>query len=160
MTEIYLNKIGNVLVPANESDAEIVRGWRPGEYVKCKASRPNNPRFHRKLMSLFNYGFECWEPKTHLGNIDGSRLVEKHFERFRKDVTIACGHYTLVVNIKGDVRAEADSLSFGKMDADQREALFQKVITYLIRMEILRNQTPEQVDAVIEERVNRLLEYA
>lgn len=153
--EIYLNKIGTVLVPANESDAEIVRGWRQGEYVKCKASRPNNPMFHRKLMSLFNYGFECWEPEW---PVEG--CAQKNFERFRKDVTIACGHYTLVVNIKGDVRAEADSLSFGKMDADQREALFQKVITYLIRMEILRNQTPEQVDAVVEERVSRLLNYA
>lgn len=157
MTELFLLKTPHGLVPSADSDAAIMDKWRTGDLIKCEVSRPRNPQFLRKFFVLLNYAFDSWEPSYNLDTLpSGMRISkdsapEKHFDRFRKDITIACGHYELVVNIKGDVRAEAKSISFASMDEDQFSELYESAITYLIKHAILTNQDRDEVDAVVEQ---------
>lgn len=168
MSVVYLRKVNGGLIPFEDGDWEEFHKWNRNDFLKAEITRPRNYKFLQKFFVLISYGFECWEtPEVNWeGNVAFANFrarnmpaPEKNRERFRKDVTIACGYYDLVINIKGEVRAEAKSISFASMDEDEFESLFNKAINYLIRMQILRNQTNAEVRAVVEERVNNLLAF-
>jgi len=157
MAEMFLQKTPNAcLVATTDEDREILNAWKIGDTIRCKVSKLRNPKFHRKYFALLNYAFEYWEPPESGIEINGEHIqAEKNFDRFRKDVAIGCGFYTLVVNIKNEVRAEAKSISFSSMDDIEFGQLYDKTISYLVRS-ALRNHTAEDVENV----VNNLLEFA
>lgn len=140
--KLYLRKIGNVYQVDSGDDSNI----KQGEIVSAEIKRPRNYDFHKKYFALLNYAFGVWEP----GKLEykGQR-VGKSIDRFRKDVAILTGHYEIVTTIKGDVRAEAKSISFGSMGEDEFEKLFSETINVLIK-HILTNYTYDDIDNVIE----------
>ena len=140
--KLYLRKIGNSYIVDSGDDSDI----KQGEVVSAEIKRPRNYRFHKKYFALLNYAFGIWEPECleYKG-----KMVGKSFERFREDITILAGYYTLTENIKGEVRAEADSISFGKMDDDKFAALYSKTIDVLLK-HIFKNYTREDVDKVVD----------
>lgn len=141
--KLYLRKVGNVYVlDSGDDDSDI----KQGEVVSAEIKRPRNYRFHKKYFALMNYAFGIWSPE--LLEYKG-REVGKSFDRFREDITILAGHYTLTENIKGEVRAEADSISFGKMEDDEFAALYSKTIDVLLK-HIFKNYTREDLDKVID----------
>ena len=83
---------------------------------------------------MLNIGFDAWEPPEleYKG-----LLAQKSFERFRKDVTIAAGFYDVNVNLKGEVRAEAKSISFAKMEQHEFEEVYSKVADVLLQKVLL-----------------------
>ena len=113
MTEIYLVKRYGQLMPANDGDAEKVALLTDGGIFKATFTKPRNGGFHRKYFALLGVMFELWNPELPEWN---GKPSMKSFERFRKDIAIATGHHELVVSIKGEVRAEAKSISFANMD--------------------------------------------
>ncbi|MGR3303782.1 MAG: DUF1367 family protein [Candidatus Scalindua sp.] len=145
MTEIVLMKMpGGYLIPATDQDKQLVDKIKTGEGITVKYSKKRKLWFHRKYFALLNLGFDAWEP-------DG----EKSFERFRKDIVILTGHYSLVTNIKGESRAEAKSISFGNMSEDEFEEVYSITIDVLIK-HVMKNYTRDDVDSV----VNELLGFA
>ena len=77
---------------------------------------------------LFNTAFEYWEP----GELNTKYGVpEKNFDNFRKNVTIMAGFYECVYNVDGTFKVMAKSISFGEMDNDEREQVYQKVLTVI-----------------------------
>lgn len=148
MAEIVLAKAMNgALVPLDPQGVAYVARMKLGAAVTATLKRHNNPAFHRKLFALFNYAFDCWEPASlqHKG-----QPVQKNFDRFRKDLTVLAGFYDVVVNLKGEVRAEAKSLNFGHMEHDEREQLYSAVIDAVLAM-ILTHSTRADLDALVEQ---------
>ncbi|MCK5603540.1 DUF1367 family protein [Candidatus Pacearchaeota archaeon] len=140
--KIYLRKIGNSYIVDSGDDSDI----KNGEVVSAEIKRPRNYRFLKKYFTLMNYAFGVWEPDCLEYN---GKPVGKSFERFREDITILSGYYTLTENIKGEVRAEAKSISFGKMDDDEFACLYSKTIGVLLK-HVLKNYTREDIDNVID----------
>ena len=146
MADLALIKTHAGLIPATEADAEAVKKYRLGEVVHGSFKRVRNPKFHRKFFSLLSVGFDAWEPpeREYKG-----LPVQKNFERFRKDVSISAGYYEVVSNLRGEVRAEAKSMSFASMDEQEFAELYSKVADVILQ-KILTNYTREDLDDVVE----------
>jgi hypothetical protein len=142
---------GGIMRASTDRDADKLSKYKTGEAIRADITKPQNSAFHRKLMALFEVGFDAWEPieQTHKG-----QPVQKSFDRYRKDVTIAAGHYDLVTALNGEVRAEAHSLSFARMSPEDREALYSSVIDVLLRY--MQGHTRGDID----NQVNHILGFA
>lgn len=119
------------LVPADDDTREWFARLELGAQLRAKVTQDRNPQFHRKWFALVQLAFEHWsdtaEPVKYK-DID----VQPDFERFRKDITILAGKFHYVTNLRGEVRAEADSISFGKMSQQDFERLYSQTISVLI----------------------------
>lgn len=154
MRNLWMVKRGGALVPAYDDTAERMRGVKEGKLVMVALKQPRNPRFHGKFFALLNFAFQYWEPEHE--EIDGM-TVEKDFERFRKDATILAGYRHAVVNMKGDVRYEADSISFGSMDEEEFHKLYKSVFNVLWRM--VMSKVPGMTEEEAENAINQMLSY-
>lgn len=149
--KLYLKKgPGGVLVPDDDESAEWIQKLKIGDVVSAEVRRPRNYRFFKKYMALLRHGFEAWEPAS--SEYKGMPAV-KNFVRFRKDIAIATGHYVIVVSIKGEARAEADSISFASMTEETFDRLYQKTITLLLHkyQVFYRYRDAEEVDRAIND---------
>lgn len=146
---------GGTLVPDNDETVEYLQKIKAGSVVSGEFAQPRNYLFHKRYFALLNLGFDAWTPQ--IAEHNGLPVV-KNFERFRKDVAIASGFYELTVNLKGDTRAEAKSISFGSMKEEEFNQLYQKTITlFLSKYQILCNYKDA---AEVEETVNAILGFA
>ena len=148
MTDIVLIKtVNGALIPADPQAAEFIGKLKLGAGVTGTFKKQRNHAFHKKFFALLNLAYDAWEPEVK--EYRGLK-VQKNFERFRKDIIIACGYYDVTVNLKGDVRAEAKSISFGKMDDYEFAELYSKAINVILSR-ILTNYTRDDLDRVVEE---------
>lgn len=151
-TELVLVKTpGGALAPADEESRALVDRLKTGQGVRASIKRARNVRFHRKAFALFKLAFDSWEPETPQSY--KGEAVSKDFDRFRKDMTILAGFYRAVYNARGEVRLEAESLSFANMDEGRFEKVFRAVLT-VVWNRVLRNfgyETEGDVERVIEE---------
>lgn len=138
MAEVqFIKQPGGMLRPANQADVETLAKVANGNLVQVDFKQPRNPQFHRKFFAMLNFAYEYWNPEPIL--IEGLNIApEKNFERFRKDVLILAGYRHAVVNIKNEVRYEADSISFASMDDMQFQDVYQAVFSVCWRM-VLKN---------------------
>lgn len=144
--KIFLTKLNGGLYPANEEAEEYLKKIPLHDWVTADIVRPRNIGFHRKWFALLHVGFEAWEPEEKTFR---NMPVQKQFERFRKDVTIAAGYYDPVVNLKGEVRAEAKSISFGSMSEDDFEKLYSNTINVLLQY-VLKNYHEDEVRELVD----------
>ena len=140
--ELYLRKVGNTYI-VDSGDEDTIKN---GTVVCAKITKPRNYRFHKKFFALMNYAYGIWDPEEL--EYRGQK-VGKNFDRFRKDITMLAGYYDLVTNIKGELKAEPQSISFGSMKEEEFEKLYSKTINVLIKR-VLTNYTRDDVDRVIE----------
>jgi hypothetical protein len=82
--------------------------------------------------------------------------VMPSFERFRKDVTILAGHHHPVVNLKGELRMEADSIAFGNMSEEEFEKLYNATLAVLVH-KVMRGRVSE---ARLREMAEAVEEFA
>ena len=101
---------------------------------------------------MLNIGFDAWEPPEQEFR---GLPVGKNFERFRKDCLIAGGFYEPVANLKGEVRAEAKSISFANMDEDQFNQVYNAVATVLLER-VLRHYSRSDLDRVVQQMLGFL----
>lgn len=147
MKEIVLTKVaGGVLAPIDPQAAEYIAKLKTGAAVRATVKQQRNPRFHRKFMALLNLAFDAWEPAeaTYKGQIVG-----KNFDQFRRDVTILAGHYEMAVNLKGETRLTAKSISFANMDEIEFGELYNAACNVILQR-ILTTYTRDDLDAVID----------
>lgn len=151
MTDIVLIKRpGDYLVPATEMDRQLLERIKIGEGITCNFRRKRSLWQHRKFFALMHFAFDCWEP-THEPEYKGLPVV-KEFNRFRKDVTIAAEYVDYVPNLRGEIRAQAKSISFDSMDEDEFGALYYRVADVLIAW-VLKRYTRDDIDRVVDELV-------
>ena len=152
MTEIVLMKVSNILVPHDEAAAAFIEKMKAGELTHADFKRVRNYKFHKKYFALVQFAFEHWEPGDGL-TYRGMPVI-KNKERFRKDVAILAGFFDSTVNIKGEVRLEAKSISFAQMDEIEFEQLYNATVDVILSR-ILKNYTRADLDNVI----NQLLAF-
>lgn len=152
MSDMVLVKtLNGTLAPADGDASTFIEKLKAGQGVRATIRRARNVRFHRKAFALFKLAFDVWEPVEPL-EYKGVP-VAKDFDRFRKDITIMAGFYKAVYNARGELRLEADSLSFASMDEDRFEQVFRAVLT-VVWNRVLRNagyESPEDVERVVNE---------
>ena len=150
MKEFYIKKIGPNIIPLDKQNADAIEALKNGEY-KCVLTKSRNINFHRKLFSLLNLAYDLWEP----GEIKYKGIViQKNRDRFRKDLIIMAGFYTMVFNYKGEPRLEAKSLSFARMEEEEFERLYSKFIDIILE-KILVSYSEEE----LQRCVNQVLSY-
>lgn len=148
MAEIVLAKAANgALIPVDQQGLDYVLKMKLGAGVTATVKRNNNPKFHAKMMALFNLGFESWEPEEL--EYKGEK-VAKEFDQFRKDITILSGYYTTSINFKGDVRLTAKSLSFANMGPEEREEVYSAVINVILSR-VLKKYTRDDLENVLNQ---------
>jgi len=145
--EIDLIRTPSGFTPASEEDFDACLKFKVGNEVRADIVQPRNVGFHRKFFAMLKVGFDAWEPpeKEFRG-----LPVQKSFDRFRKDCTIAAGFYEPVANLKGEVRAEAKSISFASMDEAEFEKVYSAVANVLLQR-VLTNYTRADLDRVVDE---------
>jgi len=142
----YMKKMpGGVLIPDDDETAAFIGKVKTGNVVSIECKQPRNYIFLQKFFTMLNVGFDAFEPDE----IEYKGLpVQKNKERFRKDCIIAAGFYEPVANLNGDVRAEADSISFANMDDEEFERVYSKVADVILRR-VLTNYTRDDLDDVV-----------
>lgn len=147
MKEIVLTKVaGGVLAPIDPQAAEFIAKMKTGAAVRATVKQQRNPRFHRKFMALLNLAFDHWEPveATYKGQVVG-----KNFDQFRRDITILSGHYEMAVNLKGETRLTAKSISFANMSEDEFSDLYNSACNVILA-KVLKTYTRDDLDAVMD----------
>jgi len=147
MATLYLRKLYNSFVPVDQNSVEAMDAMKPNDEFKAEITKPRNLAFHRKFFKMLDVAFDAWEmPVNEYKGIQ----IEKNKERFRKDLLIMSGFGYPVVNIKGDVRYEAKSMSFASMEQDEFESVYSKVADVVLQ-KVLTNYTKNDLDRVVNE---------
>lgn len=146
----YFRKQPNgCLCPDDEQTVEYVKKLKVGAPISAEVKQPRNYEFHKKYFALLALGFDYFEPEA---NEYKGHPVEKNFERFRHDIAILAGYYTFVTDIKGEVKAQAKSISFGSMSQEEFESLYSKTIDVLLKY-VLRNYSEEELRIAVDQIV-------
>jgi len=133
---------------SNELAVEWDKKNKIGDDVKAPWKRRRQLWRHKKYFALLNIAFENWEP----GEINSKYgKPEKNFDRFRKDIAILCGFYSVVVRLDGSSRVEADSISFAKMDEQAFRDLYSKTVDLLIKNVYGGKITPERMNELVDQ---------
>lgn len=151
MTTLYLRKTMGGLVPDTDEDFEASKRFKLGQVVKAEVTNPRNLAFFRKWFALVKVGFDLWEETGVRAEWKGEE-IRPDFDRFRKDVTILAGFGRPVVNLKGEIRYEAESISFGKMGEDEFEKLYSATLTTIVQ-KVMRGKVSEERLREMAERV-------
>lgn len=149
----YLRKLANqTLMPDNQESADYIRSLKIGAVVSAEVKRPRNYEFHKKWFSLVEVGFDYYEPEVEYKG----QVIEKNFNRFRKDITILAGFFHMVPSLRGGARAEADSIAFAHMSQEDFELLYSKTIDVLLKFVMTQFTRDELIDVAQKS----ILEYA
>jgi hypothetical protein len=122
----------------------------PGEVIEIEAKLPRNSKYHRKFFALLNLGFDHWEPGRKHKQYRGMP-VAKNFDHFRKEVTILAGYYEQTFDLDGNMKLEAQSISFAKMENDQFEMVYSAVMNVLLDKVFSNYKGRAEVDSIIEQ---------
>lgn len=157
--ELLFTKGVSGLVPACEESKDWLAKKKLGATIMVEPREMRNGAFFRRWWALVKLGYDYWSECAQTVQYKGENVLPE-FERFRKDVTILAGHYHPVVNVKGEVRIEADSLKWASMDEDTFGKLYDKTIQVLIQRvfngEITKAWTEEELRSVVDQ----VLEFA
>jgi len=139
--EIVLTKMpGGVLAPIDPQAAEYIAKLKTGAAVRATVKQQRNPKFHRKFFALLNLAYDAWEPaeSTYKG-----RVVGKNFDQFRNE---------MAVNLRGETRVTAKSISFANMDQAEFDDLYNATVNVILK-HILTNYSRDDLDAVMDQLV-------
>lgn len=146
---------GGIFRPANQSDADISEKIANNRYVTADIKQVRNPAFHAKFFALLDFGYGYFEPEPQkIGELE----AVKQFDRFRKDVTILAGHREAVINIKGEVRYEAKSISFGSMDEIEFNQLYKSVFEVIWRMVV--SKVHGMTEEIAQNTIDQMLGFS
>lgn len=148
MKDIVLTKApGGALVPADPQAADFISKLKLGQGITASVKRHRNPGHHKKFFALLNLAFDHWEPTqaTYRGQVVG-----KNFDQFRNDIVVLAGFYEMAVNLKGETRLTAKSISFANMDQGEFDALYNATVNVILK-HVLTKYSREDLDAVMDQ---------
>jgi hypothetical protein len=117
--------------------------------VRATVKMQRNPRFHRKFFALLNLAFDHWEPvaATYKGQVVG-----KNFDQFRNDIVCLAGFGEVAVNLRGETRVTAKSISFASMDQSEFDDLYNATVNVILK-HVLTNYSRDDLDNVMDQLV-------
>lgn len=154
--DLFIIKLpsGN-FAPYGEDSLTECAQVKVGQMLHGKFTRMRNYEFHKKFFALMQLGFDIWsETCTPLEY--GGIPVLPQLNNFRKDCTILAGYYNAYYSLKGEVRLEAKSISFGSMDQEEFEKLYSSCIDVILRKCFEGTTLTEQQ---LRDRVEEILRF-
>lgn len=128
-TEIFFRKLYDKLVPVDEYQLELMESLRMNGEYKAVLSQPRNGPYHRKFFAFLNQCYKNYEqPEVYY---QGERVFKSQ-KKFREEIIIACGYWTIGLSKNNTPIREAESISFAKMDQIEFEKLFSKAIDVIL----------------------------
>ncbi|MBA0085229.1 MAG: DUF1367 family protein [Acidobacteria bacterium Pan2503] len=152
-------RMGSRLVPVDEEAQEWLLKLKPGQAVMLEGRIPRNLGFHRKYFALVNLAYDYWSERVTTIKYKGERVLPDR-ERFRKDCIILAGFYRPVVNLKGEVRIEPESLKWSSMTEERFGELYDATINVLLRKVFNGKVCPAWTETELREVAERVLEFA
>lgn len=132
MSEILLIRTASgAFVPMDDDEAAKIKRIKAGSVVRADLIEMRNGRFFRKWFALAKFAFDVWSETAPKQEYKG-QAVQPDFKRFRRDLTILAGYFRPVFAINGEMRLEADSLSFAKMTEDAFQVLYSQTINAIL----------------------------
>ena len=153
--EVLCRRVPGGLAPESDDEAEKLRAFKAGASVRVTVTREVNANFRRKWWALVDYAFGMWSETMPDRQYRGQE-VQRNRERFRKDLTILAGHFYPVWTLKGEMRVEANSLSWARMNDETFEKLYSATINAVLS-KILANTKLTEAD--LRAHVDRVLEF-
>lgn len=153
--EVLCRRVPGGLAPESEDEAEKLRGIKAGASVRVTVTRETNAKFRRKWFVLAQYAFDLWSETMPDMEYRG-QPVQRNFERFRKDLTILAGHFHPVWTAKGEMRVEANSLSWSRMNDETFERFYSATINAILQKILAHSKLTE---ADMRAHVERVLEF-
>ena len=148
--KLFFKKSATGLTPADETTNDWLIKVKAGAVVSGEFKKPRSYQFHRKYFALLKVAFDNWEPNEIQVEVAGKMITpEKNFDRFRKDLTILCGHYDTVFRLDNTFRIEPKSISFGNMSSEEFDKFYQTTITVLIN-QMWQSLDTKDVEAMVE----------
>ncbi|WP_435416296.1 DUF1367 family protein [Polaribacter aestuariivivens] len=120
MKVFIVKQLNNSFKVAYNSDYDKIKKIKVDEIYQCEIKQPRNLKFHRKFFSLINMLFENQERYSNV-------------ERLRKDLIIEAGFYDEWVDLQGEIKQEAKSISFASMTEEDFGNLYSKVIDVIVQ---------------------------
>ena len=115
MSKLYLKRVGFHLLPTDQESLIALKKLPLDKPLSCEVKQARNYQFHKKFMALVKIGCE------------NSKTINAPFKAYRKYITIKAGYYKCYSTAKGNF-IEADSISFGSMDAETFYELYRCVL--------------------------------
>lgn len=113
-----IKEAGGIFRPASDMEYEKTTKFKTNNMYDVEVKLPRNSQFHGKAFAFFNFCFEHWRCDREFLDESGQ------FDVFRKNLTCLAGFYAEYYNMKGEVRIEAKSLSFGSMTQEEFEKCY------------------------------------
>lgn len=145
--------------PADDEAREAIRHHRIGSLVRADLPVMRNGAFFRKWWALVKLGFDYFEDMCEV-RLHKGKAVQPSFDRFRKDITILCGHYHTVWNINGEMRLEADSLKWASMNEETFTKLYDQTIQVLLRNIFNGKKGRPWSEQELRSAVDQVMEFA
>ena len=143
------------LIPASDDDSDKLRKIKAGATVRCTITQPRNIGFHRKFFSLVTFLFGIWEETMPRQQYRGQE-VRPNIDRFRHDLVVLSGRFRATYNVRGEVRLEAESISFASMSQEDFEDLFSEIINVALAKVLNR---PDLTEEKIRDYCERVMQY-
>jgi len=157
--ELIFQKVATGLIPACEEAAEWLAKKKMGATILVEPREPRNGAFFRKWWALVEVGYGYWKDGVTPMEFKGQR-VQPSFNRFRKDVTILAGFYEPVVNLKGEVRIEPESLKWASMSEETFTKLYDATIQVLLQKVFNGTVCKQWSEAELRRVANEVLSFA
>lgn len=146
------------LAPLADDAKEWLFKKKLGATIMVEPKEMRNGAFFRKWWALVNVGFDYWGDAAETIEYKGQK-VEPEFERFRKDVTITAGFYYPVVNLKGEVRIEAESLKWSSMTEERFTKLYEATSKVLLAKVFNGTLCTKWTKAQLDDVVNQIMAF-
>ena len=153
--EILCRRVPGGLAPESDDEAAKLGKLKAGASVRVTVTQEVNAKFRRKWWALAKYAFGLWSETMPERQYRGQE-VQPNFERFRKDLVILAGHFHPVWTLKGEMRVEANSLSWARMSDETFEALYSATIDAVLAKILTGSKLTE---ADLRAHVDRVMEF-
>lgn len=147
------------LVPADDDTREWFGRLKLGSTIHAEARQMRNGAFFRKWWALVKLGYDYWSENVETLEYQGEKVLPE-FDRFRRDVTITAGFYHPVVNLKGEIRIEAESLRWSSMSEERFAQLYDATINVLLRRVFNGKVCPSWTEAELRAVAEQIMEFA
>ena len=118
---------GGSFHPYNDIEQEKTVRFKTNELYTVEIKHTRNYQFHKKVFAFLNFCFEHWSCDRDCLNL------QAQFNRFRNQLTVLAGYYIELYNINGEVRVEAQSISYSGMEQEDFEKFYHALVNAALK---------------------------
>ena len=118
---------GGMFHPFNDMEQEKTVRFKTNELYTVEVKHARNYAYHKRVFAFLNFCFEHWQCDREFLDLPAQ------FNRFRNQLTVLSGYYVELYNINGEVRVEAQSISYSGMDQTGFEQFYNALVNAALK---------------------------